>query len=113
MIMKDGEFRIIKGRHGLVIGGIEGVAYKDYEIKLEPGEKLFIYTDGVPEAANKDIKMFGIDRMLSVLNENKDASSTEILGKMKEAINGFVNGADRFDDITMLCIGYKGTDAGN
>lgn len=113
VLMKDGEFKVLKGRHGLVIGGMEGVVYKDYEIKLESGDKLFLYTDGVPEATDNDLKMFGMDRMLEVLNENKDASSTEILGKMKEAINDFVNGADRFDDITMLCIGYKGTGAVN
>ena len=111
ILMKDGEFSVLKGRHGLVIGGMEGVVYKDYQIKLEPGDKLFLYTDGVPEATNKDLKMFGMDRMLDVLNDNRSASSTEILVKMKEALDGFANGADQFDDITMLCIGYNGPDA--
>ena len=110
VLMKDGEFKVLKGRHGLVIGAMDGVVYKDYQIKLEPGDKLFLYTDGVPEATNKDLKMFGMDRMLTVLNSNKDASSTVILGKMKEALDEFVSGADRFDDITMMCIGYNGAD---
>ncbi len=111
VIMKNGEFSVLKDRHGFVIGGMEGVVYKDYEIKLEPGDKLFLYTDGVPESTDKDLKMFGMDRMLDVLNDNRKASSTEILGKMRNAIDEFVNGADRFDDITMLCIGYNGPDA--
>jgi len=110
-VMKDGEFSLMKGRHGLVIGGMEGVVYKDYEIKLEPGDKLFLYTDGVTDAADKNFNMFGTERMLDVLNENKHANSTETLNKMREAIDAFANGADRFDDITMLCIEYKGTDA--
>lgn len=110
-VMKDGEFSLLKGKHGLVIGGMEGVVYKDYKIKLEPGDKLFLYTDGVTDAADKDFNMFGTDRMLAVLNENKHANSTETLNRMKEAIAAFSNGAARFDDITMLCIEYKGPDA--
>ncbi len=109
-VMKDGKFSLMKGRHGLVIGGMEGVVYKDYEIKLEPGDKLFLYTDGVTDAADKSFNMFGTERMLDVLNENTHANSTETLIKMREAIDAFANGADRFDDITMLCIEYKGAD---
>ena len=46
------EFELIKDNHGFVVGGMEGITYKDYELQLKPGDKLFVYTDGVPEATN-------------------------------------------------------------
>ena len=82
---------------------------KNYEIQLKPGDKLFVYTDGVPEANNRERKLFGIDRMLQALNRNPDASPEEVLSNVMENINAFVAGAEQFDDITMLCLKYNGT----
>ena len=52
-LMREGRFDLVKDRHGLVIGGMSGVRYREYELQLEPGDKLFVYTDGVPEAINE------------------------------------------------------------
>ena len=109
VLMKDGCFELYNDEHGLVIGGIPGMTYENYEIQLKPGDKLFVYTDGVPEANNRERKLFGIDRMLQALNRNPDASPEEVLSNVMENINAFVAGAEQFDDITMLCLKYNGT----
>ena len=105
---RNGQYSILKDQHGFVIGGMEGVEYKEYTIDLEPGDKLFIYTDGVPEATDANEKMFGIDRMLETLNREPDASPEQTLRNVQEAVNLFVAGAEQFDDLTMLCLEYRG-----
>ncbi len=107
-IMKDGKFSLLKDKHGFVIGGMEGMMYRDYEITLEPGDKLFVYTDGVPESTNAENEMFGTDRMIDVLNEDPQADPEKILRHMSTAIDNFVLEAEQFDDITMMCITYNG-----
>lgn len=106
----DGFFELVKDRHGLVIGGMEGMKYKDYELQLEPGDKLFVYTDGVPEATRADKEMFGTDRMLEALNADRNASPEQMLKNVSKAVRAFVKDAEKFDDLTMLGMEYKGPD---
>ena len=107
----DGGFELYKDRHGFVIGGMEGVKYKEYELILEPGEKLFLYTDGVPEATDAGNALFGTERMLAALNEDAEAQTVEILKKVRRSVDAFVKDAEQFDDLTMLCLEFKGKDA--
>ena len=107
----DGGYELFKDKHGFVIGGMEGVRYKEYELQLEPGARLFVYTDGVPEATNAEQALFGTDRMLAALNEHPDAAPMEVLKHMRGAVNAFVREAEQFDDLTMLCLEYKGPEA--
>ena len=104
----DGGFSVFKDRHGFVLGGMEGMKYKEYEIQLSPGDKLFVYTDGVSEANDPDGNMFEVKRMIDALNEDPDASPAQILGAVRGQINIFVREAEQFDDLTMLCLEYKG-----
>ena len=104
----DGGFAVFKDRHGFVLGGMEGMKFKEYEILLSPGDKLFVYTDGVPEANDPDGNMFEVERMIDALNEDPDASPAQILGAVRGQINIFVREAEQFDDLTMLCLEYKG-----
>ena len=106
----DSGFELYKDKHGLVIGGMEGIQYKEYEIQLEKGDRLFVYTDGVPEATNSENQLFGTDRMVKALNEMPYADPLQILKNIRKNVDGFVNGAEQFDDLTMLCIEYKGKD---
>lgn len=108
LLEADGQFEIIKDKHGFVVGGVDDVVYKEYEMKLAPGSKLFLYTDGVPEAMNEDQEMFGTDRMLEALNKDKGASPEELLHNVREAVDSFVGDAEQFDDLTMLCVEYRG-----
>ena len=104
----NGGFELFKDTHGFVIGGMDGLNYKEYELTLEPGSKIFLYTDGVPEATDPEGKMFGIERMLASLNGDTAASPEEILKNMRGAVDEFVKEAEQFDDLTMLCAEYKG-----
>lgn len=104
----NGEYELYKDKHGLVIGGMEGTRYKEYTLKLEAGDKLFVYTDGVPEATDKDNNMFGTERMIAALNKNKDASIKETIEIVRSDVSDFVKDAEQFDDITMLCLEYRG-----
>ena len=105
----NGSFELFKDKHGFVIGGMEGAKYREYEIQLEPGSKLFLYTDGVPEATDAEAKMFGAERMLEALNQDTTAAPDQILKHVRSAVDRFVKEAEQFDDLTMLCMEYKGT----
>ena len=101
-------FELLKDKHGFVIGGMDGVRYKQYELFLEPGSKLFLYTDGVPEATNAEKELFGTERMIAALNKDVHAAPETVLKNMRRAVDGFVREAEQFDDLTMLCLEYKG-----
>ena len=106
----DGKFELFKDKHGFVIGGMEGVRYKNYSVQLEPGAKLFVYTDGVPEATDADNQLFGTDRLVEALNQDPEASPEKLLKNLRRAVDDFVKDAEQFDDLTMLCVEYKGKD---
>lgn len=108
-----GEFEILKDKHGFVLGGMEGVPFHEYEIEMEPGSSIFVYTDGVPEATDGEQQMFGTERTLQALNEEPGGSPEELLRRVQQAVAGFVGDAEQFDDMTMLCLRYRPeTDAG-
>ncbi|MBQ9326534.1 MAG: SpoIIE family protein phosphatase [Clostridia bacterium] len=107
----DGVFALYKDRHGFVIGGIEDAKYREYSLDLEPGTKLFVYTDGVPEATNAQQELFGTERMVAALNEAPDASPMDILKNVRRAVDSFVLDAEQFDDLTMVCLEYRGPNA--
>ena len=104
-----GSYEMIKDVHGFVIGGLEDVHYRNYELTMEPGSSLFVYTDGVPEATNKENELFGTQRMLDALNAEPDAEPEKLLENVKAAVDAFTADAEQFDDLTMLCLEYNGT----
>lgn len=108
VIKHNGKYELLKDKHGFVLAGMDNLKYKDYEIILEKGDSLFIYTDGVPEATNSDNELFGTDRMLEALNSNPNGNCMEILENVQDAVDGFVKDAPQFDDLTMLCLEYYG-----
>ena len=101
-------FSLLKDPHGLVIGAFEYSKYKEYEIRLEPGDKLFLYTDGVPEAGGTRSNMYGTERMLKTLNSCPDAGPEELLKKIRADVDAFAGTEPQFDDLTMLCLRYNG-----
>ncbi len=105
----NGRFEMFKDKHGLVIGVTSLSRYKEYELQLEPGSKLFVYTDGVPEATDAEKNLFGTERMLAALNEEPEAPPEEILGHVRRAVDAFVRDAEQFDDLTMLCLELEET----
>ena len=107
-LYRNGRYELLKDRHGFVLGGMEGARYKDYEIMLGKGDKIFVYTDGVPEATNAAGEMFTTDRMIDALNTSVKADPKETLRIVRESVDEFVGTAEQFDDLTMLCLEYKG-----
>ena len=85
-----------------------GIPFRQHEFQLNPGDSIFVYTDGVAEATNSDNELFGTDRMITALNKDPDANPEDILTNVMDDINDFVAGAEQFDDITMLCFKYLG-----
>ena len=108
---KEGRWERIREKHGFVLGGIEDIRYKEREILLNPGDKLFVYTDGVPEANNKDGEFFGISRLMDALEPAVKGTPKDVLFSVRQAVNTFADQAEQFDDLTMLCLEYKGTAA--
>ena len=104
------EYEIVKDKHGFVVGGLEDETYENYELQLQPGSKLFLYTDGLPEAKGpgSGTNMFGMDRLLRTLNADPDAAPQQTLSNMNHAVADFVQNEEQFDDLTMLCLEYKG-----
>ena len=103
----DGTFEYLKTRAGFVLAGMEGVRYRIGEMTLNPGDRLFLYTDGVPEATNAENKLYGEDRLINFINQNASAEAEKLLPALKNNIDEFVGEAPQFDDITMLMLDYK------
>lgn len=104
------KYKMLRDKHGFVLGGMEDLFYTEYELQLEPGSKVFVYTDGLPEATAADGTMFGNERILTSINEVQDADPGVTIDHMRGAVDAFVKDAEQFDDLTMLCLAYYGKD---
>ncbi len=104
IMRNNGKFELYKDKHGFVLAGMENARYREYELQLYKGDKLFVYTDGIPEATNEHSELFGLDRMLEALNRKNNENIETILVNVKEEVDIFVDEAAQFDDITMLGI---------
>ena len=87
---------------------MEDIPYTNREFSLSPGECLFVYTDGIPEAVNASEKFFGEERLTAALNESKASDPEEIIRRVGRAVTRFTEQTPQFDDITMLCYRYNG-----
>ena len=108
----DGSFELLKDKHGLMVGYMDTVRYREYEFKMTKGSKLFLYTDGVAEANNANEELFGTDRMIEALRTAENKPPKDIIEAVDLAINNFADTAPQFDDVTMLCIEYFGKEEG-
>lgn len=100
-------YEAYKVRSGFVLAGMENIRYKEQIIQLHIGDKVFLYTDGVTEAMNKEHQLYGMDRLRHILNQQCQTCSPEkTLELVKADIDAFVGDNDQFDDITMLCLEY-------
>ena len=102
-----GEFTCLKSRSGFVLAGMETTKYRQNEITIVPGDRLFLYTDGVTEATNSENKLYGEERLSVFMNSHFAEKAEEILHDLKSDIYAFQGEAPQFDDITMLMLDYK------
>ena len=100
----NGKFELFKDPHRLAVGAFSATRYVEYELELEKNDLLFLYTDGVPEAANRAHEMLGIDRMMELLNRHTDADPKTLLEAVERDVNAFAGDAPQFDDLTMMAV---------
>ncbi|MDO5435095.1 MAG: SpoIIE family protein phosphatase [Clostridia bacterium] len=103
----DGSFMYLKSRPALVLAAMDGIVYKQNELTLQPGERVFLYTDGVTEAVNDRDELYGTARLNEYLNANGMAPTDEVLSGLLQSIDEFAGTREQFDDITMLILGYN------
>lgn len=105
---RDGRFEYLKSRAGFVLAGMEGIKYRLQEIQLEPGDIIYLYTDGVTEATNSSNELYGEDRLLNILNSTEFTDMKALCDTVKADVDKFVGDAEQFDDITMLGFMFNG-----
>ena len=103
-----GDYELQIYRHSMPVGAMKDIPFRQHSFQMNPGDSFFVYTDGVPEATNGQKELYGSERMLAALNRQRDAQPEQILANVTADINSFVDGAEQFDDITMLCFRYIG-----
>ena len=118
---KDKGFVLEHDPHGLAMGAMEGTEYKNVRWKMDSGDMLFLYTDGVPEANNTHEELFGVERMMDALESGMREARADgpsdrtdlkaFLGCFRARIDEFSGDAPQFDDLTMMCVEYRGSDA--
>ena len=104
-------YEYLKTEPNMVLASIENIKYEKYEMIIEPGDRIFLYTDGVVEATNYNNELYGEDRLQLYLNNNLYLSAKENIEALKKDINSFVGKKEQFDDITMLELNYKNKNA--
>ncbi len=108
VMRNGGDFEMIRDPHRPPLGVLENMTYEGYEMHLDPGDCMYVYTDGIPDAINVSEELYGTDRMLEALNSGKTASMEGLLFTVKQDQQEFVGKADQFDDITMMGFRYNG-----
>lgn len=101
---EDGAYEYLACRPGFVLGGMEGILWQSEELALDGGAEIFLYTDGVTEAMNEDMALYGEERLREVLNREGDLDPRQRVEGVLEAIRDYVGEAPQFDDITLLSL---------
>ncbi len=102
VIYSGGEFKYLATKPNFVLGGMEDTVYEEHSVKLKKGDRLFVYTDGVTEATDKDEKLFGEERLLASVKGTENLDSPAVMEKIRRDVDAFAGDADQFDDITMM-----------
>ena len=108
--LDPGNTELLKDKHGLAIGMRSNIRYSEYEIQLQPGDAVFVYTDGVPEARNAREEFYGLKRTEETLNRCPSDTAEAVLQAIRDDNARFVGDATQFDDLTVLCLIYRGTE---
>ena len=105
-IRKGGKYEMLRSQPDFVFGRKKRMSYNRHHLHLDVGDGIFLYTDGVTEAARTDGDMFKEDRLEKSLSSVADAGPAETISKVKSDVSDFVGSADQSDDMTMLSIVY-------
>ncbi len=105
-IRKGGKYEMLRSQPDFVFGRKKRMSYNRHHLHLDVGDGIFLYTDGVTEAARTDGDMFKEDRLENSLSSVADAGPAETIAKVKSDVSDFVGSADQSDDMTMMSIVY-------
>ena len=100
----DGSVEMLQNDGNLVLGVMEDMKFKRSSLQLNPGDRLFLYTDGLTEAKNPEGGLFGDERLLQQMATTQRRSVKETIHQLNEAIGQHRNGAEASDDLTMMCL---------
>lgn len=103
-----GDYEFIIKPHSLALAMFEGVTFEEEHFKMQPGDSLFVYTDGVTESMDENDNLYSKERLVEALNQNPDRTPKEQIDNVLDSIDHFVKDAEQFDDTTMLCMTYYG-----
>jgi serine phosphatase RsbU (regulator of sigma subunit) len=112
LMRAGGDYELLMDKHGLALAAMDDIPMKEYEIDLDPGDRLFVYTDGVPEAINEKEEAYGTERLCDKLNTLKNVPQQQALESVLRDIRNFAGAAEQFDDITMLGITFDRVESG-
>lgn len=107
VLIRNGVPDYLKSPACLVLACLEDTVYPETELQLQPGDTLFLYTDGVTEASAAENALYGGERLLACLKECAKADVQTILEEVQQSVKAFVRDSEQFDDITMLCVKWK------
>ena len=111
VLIRDGQAAFLEQESNMVLAAFESFPYCEQVLQLEPGDLLYLYTDGVTEATNAARELFGDDRLIQALSASfgeGESACRSVCSTVKQKVDEFVDGAPQFDDITMLCLYYGG-----
>ncbi|MBE6128390.1 MAG: HAMP domain-containing protein [Erysipelotrichaceae bacterium] len=106
---KDGSYELVVYRHSPIVAVVEDAVISEHPFRMNTGDRLLVYTDGVPEAMNPELEQYGTARLLDVMNANAECSSREMLRKITLDVEAFMDDSPQADDITMLIFDFYGT----
>lgn len=101
-----GKYQYLQCKPGFVLAGMEDLKYKQYELNIEVGDSIFLYTDGVTESTDINGEQYGESRLLNLINEKSSLPPKQRIEAIRDELAKFAKGAEQFDDVTMLCIDY-------
>jgi len=115
LLYHDGSWSFVKKHMGIALAMMEpelfdddDPPYVDQQLQLEPGDVLFQYTDGIPEATDAHGKLFGDERLLAAACSAPAGDPEKLLPHIRACVEAFVKGTPQFDDMTMLALRYNG-----
>lgn len=100
-------YEIINDEHCFVLAGMEDMEYSDYEIQLENGDMIFLYSDGLTESVNEKEELYGEERLIATLNGYTGDQVAEVINTVKKSVENYYGEIQQVDDLTMLCFRYE------
>ena len=107
VLLRENKAQYLRYKNDFVLAGMEDVKYRERSVVLQPGDIVYLYTDGVTEAEDQTHALFGEERLLECFANRSGDDTSEILETVKGSVDTFINGNSQFDDMTMLCFKWK------